>query len=91
MPFSVDAAITSRFASLNNLQGGNIDLHAVIDKLPRPKTLPDHKYTGPYNPLDENDNPMPGQEPYNQVHAIAMRICYRGRAHDKRECDMRAK
>ena len=38
--------------------------------------LPYDKYTGPYNPLDEqldeNDRPLPGQEPYNAVHAISM-------------------
>ena len=33
-----------------------MDIHKLIGKLPRPKkgfTLPGHKYTGPYNPLDE--------------------------------------
>ena len=63
-----------------------MDLHAMIGKLPRPKRgfmLPGHKYTGPYNPLhlqlDENDVPIPGQEPYNAVDAVSMRhdICYR--------------
>ena len=51
----------------------------MIGKLPRPKrgfVLPYHKYTGPYNPLseqlDENDNPISGQEPYNAVDAISM-------------------
>ena len=67
-------------------QGGLLDVHKLIGKLPKPKggfTLPSHKYTGPYNPLDkqldENDQPFPGQEPYNQVDAIAMKhdICYR--------------
>ena len=37
-----------------------MDIHKVIGKLPR------HKYTGPYNPLeeqlDENDIPIAGQE-----------------------------
>ena len=69
-----------------------MDIHAVIGKLPRPKrgfTLPNHKYTGPYNPLDEqldeNDHPLPGQEPYNAVDAISMRhdICYRDHTADK--------
>ena len=39
-----------------------MDIHKAIGYLPRPKkgwVLPDHKYTGPYNPLseqlDEND------------------------------------
>ena len=76
-----------------------MDIHAVIGKLPRPKggfTLPHHKYTGPYNPLDKqldkNDQPIPGQEPYNAVDAISMRhdICYRDHANDKggkHQCD----
>ena len=44
--------------------------------------LPSHKYTGPYNPLneqlDENDNPVHGQEPFDAVDVISMRhnICY---------------
>ena len=63
-----------------------MDIHKVIGKLPRPKkgfVLYKHKYTGPYNPLDEqldeNDQPREGQEPYNAVDAISMRhdICYR--------------
>ena len=58
----------------------------MIGKLPRPKrgfVLPYHKFTGPYNPLheqlDEYDQPLAGQEPYNAVDAISMRhdICYR--------------
>ena len=58
----------------------------MIGKLPRPKrgfVLPYHKYTGPYNPLneqlDEFDQPHLGQELYNAVDAISMRhdICYR--------------
>ena len=45
--------------------------------------FPYHKYTGPYNPLheqlDEYDQPLAGQDPYNSVDAISMRhdICYR--------------
>ena len=63
-----------------------LDLHAAIGKLPIPKggfTLPSLKNTGPYNPLDKqldsNDQPLPRQEPYNQIDAIAMKhdICYR--------------
>ena len=76
-----------------------MDIHKAIGKLPRPKkgfTLPGHKYTGPYNPLDEqlneNDIPIPGQEPFNRVDEISMRhdICYRdkGRNRDgKQKCD----
>ena len=37
-------------------KGKGIDIHKAIRKLPKPKggfTLPGHKYTGPYNPLDQ--------------------------------------
>lgn len=79
-----------------HVQGGRVDIHSLIGKLPKPKhgwTLPNHKYTGPWNPLheqlDENDNPLPGQEPYNQVDAIALKhdICYRDHENDKHGCD----
>ena len=38
-----------------DLDGGALDIHKAIGKLPRPKagfTLPGHKYTGPYNGLE---------------------------------------
>ena len=71
----------------------------MIGRLPRPKrgfTLPNHLYTGPYNPLhlqlDENDHPIPGQEPFNSVDEISMRhdICYRDHGNEeggKHACD----
>ena len=37
-----------------DLDGGSVDIHKMIGKLPRPAggwTLPGHKYTGPYNDL----------------------------------------
>ena len=37
------------------LFGGSRDIYKAIAKLPKPEsvfTLPGHKYTGPYNPLD---------------------------------------
>ncbi len=73
-----------------------MDIHKAIGKLPRSRrgfVLPNHKYTGPYNPLhdqlDEYDRPVPGQEPYNAVDAISMRhdICYRDNPEDKHKCD----
>lgn len=75
-----------------------MDIHKVIGKLPRPKkgfTLPGHKYTGPYNPLDkqldEHDIPIIGQEPFNGVDEISMRhdICYRDNSTKtgKQKCD----
>ena len=76
-----------------------MDIHKIIGQLPRPKkgfVLPDHKYTGPYNPLekqlDENDIPLLGQEPFNNVDAISMRhdICYRDKDKTgKQKCDDR--
>ena len=81
---------------LKRQKGGKVDIHNLIGKLPRPKggwTLPNHKYTGPYNPLDYQldayDRPLPGQEPYNKVDEIAMRhdICYRDNIDDKHGCD----
>ena len=70
--------------NLNRVEGEKIDIHALIGKLPiLPKkgfVLPWHKYTGPYNPLDkqldENDQPIPGQEPYNSVDAILLTMIY---------------
>ena len=75
-----------------------MDIHRIIGKLPHPKrgfVLYRHKYTGPYNPLDrqldKNDQPLPGQEPYNTVDAISMRhdICYRDNntKEGKQTCD----
>ena len=37
-------------------KGKGVDIYKAIGKLPKPKsgfTLPGHKYTGPYNPLDQ--------------------------------------
>ena len=72
-------------------------MHKVIGKIPfKPKrgfVLPKHRYTGPYNPLnlqlDSKDRPLPGQEPYTEVDAIAMRhdICYRDNENGKADCD----
>ena len=76
-----------------------MDIHKIIGNLPRPKkgfVLPGHKYTGPYNPLeeqlDENDIPVLGQEPFNAVDAISMchDICYRDHGDTKggkHDCD----
>ena len=56
-----------------------MDIHKEIGRLRRPKkgfVLTGHKYTGPYNPLDQqldaNDKPIAGQEPFNAVDAISM-------------------
>ena len=76
-----------------------MDIHKVIGKLPKPQkgfVLPSHKYTGPYNPLhqqlNKEDEPVLGQEPFNNVDAISMRhdICYRDNSsgkEGKHKCD----
>ena len=54
--------------------------------------LPKHKYTGPFTELhkrlDENDKPLPGYNPFNQIDEIAMKhdICYRD-SDDRSQCD----
>ena len=66
-----------------DLDGGGVDIHKMIGKLPKPKsgwTLPGHKYTGPYNDLDSQVkyNPVTGQileiydKPTGKTDAIAM-------------------
>ena len=64
-------------------RGGAVDIHKAIGKLPRPKagwTLPGHRYTGPYNPLDKQleYDPVTGEilkiydKPTGKTDAIAM-------------------
>ena len=73
-----------------------MDAYKLVGLLPRPKggfVLPSHRYTGPYNPLekqlDEYDNPLPNQKPFNAVDRISLRhdICYRDGKESKRRCD----
>ena len=63
--------------------GGSIDIHKAIGKLPKPKggwTLPGHKYTGPYNDLENQVrwDPKTGEileiydKPTGKTDAIAM-------------------
>ena len=63
-----------------------MDIHNMMGKHPQPKkgfVLPYHISTGTYNllhkQLDEYDQLLAGQEPYNAVDAISMQhdICYR--------------
>ena len=83
---------------VNNSEGGNVDVHKVISKLPTLKSgwvLPGYRYLGPMNPLeeqlDENDKPKPGHEPKNELGDIARRydICYRdnNNKQGKSKCD----
>ena len=65
------------------LDGRGIDIHKQIGKLPKPKggwTLPGHKYTGPYNDLENqvSYNPETGEileiydQPTGPTDAVAM-------------------
>ena len=69
--------------SVPSQAGGGFDIHKAIGKLPKPKggfTLPGHKYTGPYNPLEKQltFDPKTGeileifQQPTGKTDAIAM-------------------
>ena len=60
-------------------RGGSFDIRKLIGHIPTLKrgwTLPAHRVCGPYNPLesqlDDDGNPLPGQEPYNEVDAICL-------------------
>ena len=66
-----------------DLDGGGVDIHKMIGKLPKPKggfTLPGHKYTGPYNDLDSQVrfDPVTGEilevfdQPTGRTDVIAM-------------------
>ena len=82
-----------------DLDGGALDIHKMIGKLPRPKagfTPSKYKYMGPYNPLekqleyDKNKCEVTKWyvQPYNKVDEIAARhdICY-DMGENKGECD----
>ena len=70
-------------SSQNPPAGGAIDIHKQIGNLPKPKggwTLPGHKYTGPYNDLENQVryNPETGEileiydQPTGPTDAVAM-------------------
>ena len=82
-----------------HLDGGALDIHKMIGKLPRPKagfTPSKYKYMGPYNPLekqleyDKNTGEVTKWyvQPYNKVDEIAAHhdICY-DMGENKGECD----
>ena len=73
----------TRFVKQSEVSGSGVDIHKMIGKLPKPKagwTLPGHKYTGPYNDLENQVrwNPKTGeileiyQQPTGKTDAIAM-------------------
>ena len=85
-----------------DLDGGALDIHKAIGKLPRPAggwTLPGHKYTGPYNDLENQVryNPQTGEileiydQPTGPTDAVAMQhdIDYRV-CGDNRKCQNKA-
>ena len=90
---------TQKYMFVKN-EGGNIDIHKLIDKIPRPKsgwTPGNYKYLGPYNPLDKqvDFDPDTGEirqihvEPKNELDRIAMNhdICYSVNPQNKGDCD----
>ena len=73
----------TRFVKQSEVSGSGVDIHKMIGKLPKPKagwTLPGHKYTGPYNDLENQVrwDPKTGeileiyQQPTGKTDAIAM-------------------
>ena len=69
--------------NVKHYRGGAVDIHKQIGKLPKPKggwTLPGHKYTGPYNDLENQVryNPETGEileiydQPTGSTDAVAM-------------------
>ena len=69
--------------NVKHYRGGAVDIHKQIGKLPKPKggwTLPGHKYTGPYNDLENQVryNPETGEileiydQPTGPTDAVAM-------------------
>ena len=90
---------TQKYMFVKN-EGGNIDIHKLIGKIPRPKSgwVPgDYKYLGPYNPLesqvtfDENTGEIQKihTQPKNKLDEIAMKhdICYSVNPENKGDCD----
>ena len=91
----------SQFIKSKENQGGSIDVHKLIGKLPRPKsgfTPGNYNYMGPHNPLDKQlkYDPNTGEvqqwyvKPYNKVDEIAAYhdICYE-MGKSKNECDQK--
>ena len=79
----VDSVTSDISKKIDPRHGGAVDLHKAIGKLPKPKrgwTLPGHKYTGPYNDLENQVryNPETGEilevydAPTGKTDAIAM-------------------
>ena len=69
--------------NIRHYRGGAVDIHKQIGKLPKPKggwTLPGHKYTGPYNDLENQVryDPKTGEilefydQPTGPTDAVAM-------------------
>ena len=83
---------------MKSKHSGNIDVHKLIGKLPRPKkgfTPSGYKYMGPYNPLenqleyDKNGKITKWHvKPYNKVDEIAAHhdVCY-SLGKNKVDCD----
>ena len=90
---------TSKNCFTKSKAGGELDINSFIGKLPKPKagwTPNNYKYTGPFNPLDEQleYDPETGEitkwivPPFNKVDETSAHhdVCY-SRGVDKYECD----
>ena len=80
---ALDSFTSDLSKRLDPTSGGAIDIHKMIGKLPKPKggwTLPNHNYTGPYNPLEQqlSYDPNTGQileiyqQPTGKTDAVSM-------------------
>ena len=75
--------LVTAYQLMNLYDGGKIDFHKAITKLPFEIHLPGHSFTGPGTRLDKrldaNDNPLPHSKPINRVDAAAYRhdLAYR--------------
>ena len=72
-------------------QEGLLDVHKLIGKLPKPKVDLLFQVISTQEKLGANNQPLPGQEPYNQIDAISPKhdICYRdnNNKQEKLKCD----
>lgn len=95
--FGVKIGVLEKQAFVWPRSGGEIDIHKAIGKLSKPKagwTLPGHKYTSPYNDLENQVryDPKTGEileihdQPTGRTDAIAMQhgIDYSIRKDDKK-------
>ena len=94
---ALDSFINDLSKKIDVKTGRGVDIHKVIGKLPKPKggfTLPGHKYTGPYNDLENQVkyDPNTGEilEIYGKTDAIVMQHDVDSVCKDDRKCKNKA-